>query len=284
MRIAERQAPLVRLTAALQTAARRPPALALAQRGSVADTVHVRALLASTLPQVRARTAALRAEAAAAERLRAEARLAIGALSRSRSALAGERRALSALEEEQRRRSANLTDLAVAEGTRALAFSEAARDLTEQAERSGFQAQVRSRLAALPPPPPRPGGPPAQLPTADYRLPVTGRLVEGVGELSDAGVHARGLTLAVAPAVTVSAPRAGTVRFARPFRDYGGVVILDHGRGWTTTLTGLGSIAVAQGATVAAGDALGTAPPRGGEIGLELRRGGRPTAVTSLIE
>src|SRR3954470_11809911 len=46
-RLAEKQAPLIRLTAALQTMARRPPALALVQPGSLDDVVHVRALLAS---------------------------------------------------------------------------------------------------------------------------------------------------------------------------------------------------------------------------------------------
>jgi hypothetical protein len=52
-RLAERQAPVVRLTAALQTMARRPPALALVQPGSVDEVVHVRSLLASTLPVIR---------------------------------------------------------------------------------------------------------------------------------------------------------------------------------------------------------------------------------------
>ena len=61
-RLAARQQPLIRLTAALQVMARRPAALALVQPGSVADTVHVRSLLAATLPEIRRRTAALRGE------------------------------------------------------------------------------------------------------------------------------------------------------------------------------------------------------------------------------
>ena len=64
-RLARQQEPLIRLTAALQTMGRRPPALALVQPGTVADLVHVRSLLASTLPQVRARWRKMR-------RLRAE--------------------------------------------------------------------------------------------------------------------------------------------------------------------------------------------------------------------
>ena len=49
-RLAASQGSLIRLTAALQTMARRPPALALIQPGSLNEVVHVRALLASSLP------------------------------------------------------------------------------------------------------------------------------------------------------------------------------------------------------------------------------------------
>jgi len=47
-RLAERQGPIVRLTAALETMTRRPAALALVQPGSVRDAVHVRSLLAAS--------------------------------------------------------------------------------------------------------------------------------------------------------------------------------------------------------------------------------------------
>src|SRR3546814_9500686 len=83
-RLAERQGPVIRLTAALQMMARRPPALALVQPGSLDDAVHVRALLASTLPVIRARTAALREEVEAGNQLRDQAALAKAALVDSR--------------------------------------------------------------------------------------------------------------------------------------------------------------------------------------------------------
>ena len=53
--------------------ARRPPALALVQPGSLDEVVHVRSLLASTLPVIRARTAGLRAEMARGDALRRQA-------------------------------------------------------------------------------------------------------------------------------------------------------------------------------------------------------------------
>ena len=61
-RLAERRVPLVRLTAGLQKLARRPLALGILRPGSLRETVYLRALLETTLPEVRRRTAALRSE------------------------------------------------------------------------------------------------------------------------------------------------------------------------------------------------------------------------------
>src|SRR3546814_21159363 len=50
VRLAERQEPIARLTAALQMLSRRPTATALVQPGSISDLVHLGAVLASVLP------------------------------------------------------------------------------------------------------------------------------------------------------------------------------------------------------------------------------------------
>ncbi|MBH1992786.1 MAG: metalloendopeptidase, partial [Sphingomonadaceae bacterium] len=69
-RLAVKQEPVVRLTAALQMMARRPLALALVQPGSVTDAVHMRAVLGQVLPVIQQRTARLRAELDASRALR----------------------------------------------------------------------------------------------------------------------------------------------------------------------------------------------------------------------
>jgi hypothetical protein len=61
-RLAEKQEPTARLAAALQTAARRPLALSALQPGSLKEVVYMRAVLDSAVPQIRARTAGLRAD------------------------------------------------------------------------------------------------------------------------------------------------------------------------------------------------------------------------------
>ncbi|HEY0113946.1 MAG TPA: peptidoglycan DD-metalloendopeptidase family protein [Allosphingosinicella sp.] len=281
-RLAEQQGSLVRLTAALQTVARRPPALALVQPGSLNDAVHVRALLASSLPAIRARTAGVRAEVARGNALKREAELAVARLKESQTDLQRRRVALAQFEQRQRARSETLLQTALGESDRALAFGEEARELAALAGTRQFQAELSRRLAELPGPVLRPGTSPAvERRGGAYRLPVEGRLVTGTGEISDAGVHARGLSFEVAPGTPVVAPRSGRVAYAGPFRGYDRVVIIDHGGGWTTTLTHLRSVQVTKGQAVQSGQAIGQTGA--GEVGVELRRNGAAFPIALLL-
>jgi septal ring factor EnvC (AmiA/AmiB activator) len=279
-RLAASQGSLIRLTAALQTMARRPPALALIQPGSLDEVVHVRALLASSLPRIRARTAGVRAEIARGEALRGQAREAVVQLGSGRRDLLQRRVALARFEQGQRRRSESLMQSAVQQSDRALAFGEEARDLAALAGTRAFQARLARRLAELPGPVLRPGDAPAGSRPPRYVLPVDGRLLTGTGEISDAGVHARGLTFATSAGAQAVAPRSGRVAYAGAYRGYGEVVIIDHGGGWTTTITQLAGLAVKRGDRVRARQTLGRAA---GEVTVELRKDGRPFPITLLL-
>lgn len=285
-RLAERQGPLVRLVAALQVMARRPAALALIQPGSVDDTVHVRSLLAAALPEIRRRTAALRAEVAQGAALRDRADQARGALQASRAALRDRRVALASFEAAQRTRSSALTGLSLSEGDRALAFGEEARALATDLRSREEQARLAAALAQLPGPAPRPaagGAPEAEPRRLPYRMPVEGRLLVGVGEISDGGVHSRGLTFETAAEARVIAPANGRIAFAARFRSYGNVVIIDHGGGWTSVITNLGGLDVASGQRVARGAALGRAGTGAPRVTVELRRAGRPVPIAQIV-
>ncbi len=154
-----------------------------------------------------------------------------------------------------------------------------------QAALAGLRPSLRDRLAvlrgeiararALGVPAPR---------AAAYRLPVAGDLVTAFGAVSEAGVRSRGLSFAVPPGAPVIAPAGGVVRYAQAFRGYGGTVIVDHGRGWTSVLTGLGTLAVRPGVRLRGGARIGTAR-RGGnrQVTLELRRHGEPVDAAALI-
>lgn len=286
-RLAERQQPVVHMTAALQTMARRPPALALVQPGSIDDVVRVRSLLASTLPVIRSRTAMLRREMAISDRLRRQAETAYASLLAGRQELKTQRLAFARLEVRERERSQRLADSALAQADRALAFTEEARDLTALIGSRGYQEHLSAALAALPGPilrPNTPVRPPHAASAAPrYRLPVEGRLVTGMGEISDAGVHARGLTFETAGETPVIVPRAGHVVYAGPFRSYGTVVIIDHGGGWSTLLANLGGTSVRKGDRVNMNDPLGRTRAGRSQVLVELRRHGRPFPITPLV-
>jgi septal ring factor EnvC (AmiA/AmiB activator) len=115
-------------------------------------------------------------------------------------------------------------------------------------------------------------------------VPVTGKLVTGFGEVSsDAGVTSRGLTWAVPGGADISAPAAGKIVFAGPFRDYGKIVVIDHGDGWSTVLIGLGTLSVTTGQRVGQGALLGAAPQGDDrQVTAELRRKGRPIDPVAL--
>ncbi len=288
-RLAERQGPILRLVAALQSMARRPAVLGLVQPGSTADMVHIRAVLGTTLPVVAARTANVRAELARVRQLRADAQAALASLRDGRARLEGERTALVKLEAGHRLRSQTLGRSALVESDRALALGERAREIVDQMATAGDAREIQAALATLPGPLPRPttpGEPPATRATTltAYRLPVAGRVVSGLGELSATGVRARGLTLACAPNAAAVAPAAGRILYAGPFRAYGGVVIVDHGKGWTSLVTGLASIAVRVGDTVAQGAPIGRAGAGDApQLTVELRRRGRPMDLAQLL-
>jgi len=286
VRLAAEERPTATLLAGLQTLARRPPALALVQPGSLDDLIRTRALLASTMPAIAARTQGIRAQLAESTRIERQARLAAQSLRARQADLAAERRKLAVLEAASLRERQTYVDAALGEGDRALALGEDARAIVSRSQQQRQDAAVASALAQLSGPVLRPGtraAPPRTGSRPRYILPVDGRVLIGAGEISAAGVHARGVTLATDSEAEVVAPAAGRVVFAAPFRSYDGIVILDHGAGWTTTITNLATLDVVPGDSVGRGDTLGAAGSGRPEITVELRRGGRPVPIAPLL-
>lgn len=289
-RLARKQKPLVKLTAALQKFARRPLVFAVLRPGTTRDVVYMRAMLASALPQVERRTAALRAEIARGQALEREAGQALASFRASESELEARRKELAALETRQRLASRQASGSAAREAERALALAEEARDLDGLIARLDAAGSLREQLAALSGPiirPPRPtesevvtpapavaagaGSPPA-----GYQLPVAGRIVAGFGAVSADGARSQGVTLVPPGAAQVVSPAAGRVVFAGPYRGYGQIVIVEHAGGWTSLVTGLKRIDVAVGDRLLGGSPLGIAAPDRSSVTLELRRKGEP--------
>lgn len=109
-------------------------------------------------------------------------------------------------------------------------------------------------------------------------LPVGGVLAHAYGDRR-AGPLWRGVTVLVHNPGTVRAPRRGRVVFASPFRDFGPLLILDHGDGYHTLIAGMDRIDVTVGTEVGVGRAVGrlvAGPGRPRRLYIELRRHGEP--------
>ena len=71
------------------------------------------------------------------------------------------------------------------------------------------------------------------------------------------------------------APADGTIAFAGPFRRHDGVVIIDHGRGWMTLMTGIRT-KLRKGERIRLGEPLGRAL---GPVSVELSTNGTPVSA-----
>ena len=288
--MAARQAPLVRLTAALELIARRPPIFGLLRPGSLRDTVYLRAVLTTMAPEVQRRTEGLRGEIDKARALRQSQATTIESLRTSATVLAERQRTLAELEGQQRLASRQAQSNAARETDRAMALAEQTRDLGGLMAQLDSENALRDALAALPGPVLRPANPGANagvaqaLDTApgtttsaglNWILPVAGRLGSGFGSRGESG-PSRGIMLLPQPGALVISPAAGRVAFAGPYRGYGRIMIIEHPGGWATLITGLARIDKAVGDTLLQGAPIGLAESSRPAVSVELRKDGVP--------
>ena len=272
-RLEEEQRPVSSLLAGLAVMAERPPLLALADGGGTDDLVKVGVLLDSTLPVIRERTRALSFQLYQGQRLEATANGARRDLEHSRQELVARRQQFARLQERALEQSLATGGKALSEGDVSIAAAEQIERL--QGEQSGTRSarELAGLLASERPAPPRPfapAGPKPSLPFA-YGLALDAPAIEGFGAVNESGVRSRGTNFASARGALVSAPADGIVRFSGPFRDYDGILILDHGGGWMSLLVNLSS-PLKVGDRVSLGDPLGRAL---GPVEVELSHNGQ---------
>lgn len=294
LRIAQRQEPVVRLTAALQLMSRRPLVFSLMRADTLRETVYLRAVLETMLPEVQRRTAGLRSEIVRGRVLQDKARRAASALKASEEGLNLRRQQLVAVESRQRIASRSAQGVASREADRALALAEDTRDIASLMQRLQADGALRSQLAALPGPVPRPDRPGSMLVVDDHVpvrpaagglswiMPVSGRIVSGFGDTAG-GARSIGVTLAPSAGAQIVAPAAGRVAFAGDYRGFGRIVIIDHDGGWTSLITNLGRLDVGVAAKVLQGSPLGLAGPGRPTVTIELRKDGEPINPLALI-
>lgn len=191
-------------------------------------------------------------------------------------------------------------DESAATERRATEFAERADSLRAlmarlEAERAAAEARARAEAAraekerrrhAKPPAPEEASVPASHNPLL---VPVTGTLVRGWGQPTEAG-PAAGLTYRAAPKARVVAPCDGRVAFAAPFRSYGKLLILDCGAGTDAVLSGFDRLDVHPGQSLRRGQPVGVMPgwdpaSQGDRptLYVELRRRGEPVNPAPLM-
>ena len=275
--LARQRAPLAGLLAGLATMGRRPPLLAIADGASIAQLVRVRALIDGTMPLIAERSRKLQAELGEGRRLAAKAEDARQALASARAELVTKQTRFAALEAKANARAAELRASAAGAEDQWLAGGESLLDLRGEAAAAAEARRSARALAATPLAPPRPFAPDSRRSPAPlaYALPTRAPVIEGLGSVSPAGVRSRGIRFATPRGSAIAAPAAGTVLFANAFREHDGVIVIDHGRRWTSVLVNVAPV-VRRGEQVAAGAPLGRAL---GDVQLELREGAEPRSA-----
>lgn len=107
--------------------------------------------------------------------------------------------------------------------------------------------------------------------------PAAGPVVISYGEETAKGVTSKGITIKTRNLAQIVAPFDGAVVFAGPFRGYGNMIIIEHGKGYLSLLSGLSEMDCEIGQILLAGEPVGQMPANGeAKLYMEIRKDSHP--------
>lgn len=313
-RLSRQRGQLAGILVALQRVARYPPEALITQPMPPGDTVRSAILLRAVVPQIEQRAARLRDDLeslAKARRGIAEKKSQLTSvttgLEKERQRLAvlfGQKTALKhRMSAKQRAEARRLKSLAGEAATLRELLNKlnkgprrpkrsAAKTETAEPEEAPIPGSPETSAASLAQPLAAPGtlekivGLPAGLtgaPITSQRgklvLPAVGRIIRRYGQRTKTGLKRKGITFETRPGAQIVAPYEGRVVYADKFRKYGELLIIEHGEGYHSLLSGLARIDSMMGQWVVAGEPVGVMgrPSRQKpQLYVELRRHGQP--------
>ena len=107
-------------------------------------------------------------------------------------------------------------------------------------------------------------------------LPARGRIIQKYGDTTLGGSSAKGLTMETRPGAQIISPFDGTVLFAGEFKGYGNLIIIEHGDGYHSLLSGLTRIDCIVGQNVLTGEPVGImSDEKNNKLYMEFRQDGQ---------
>ncbi len=301
-RLSAQRGQLAGILVALQRVARYPPEALMMQPISPADTVRSAILLRAAVPEIKRSAFRLREDLESLAKARREMAEKKAQLTSVTAGLEKERKRLAVLFGQKTAVKYRTLTARKAETRRLKSLSgEAAtlRELLQKLNKARPRLDPRAQPRRKPsksgesmaktdtfvPPetvlglPPGLTGAPISGQRGKLPPPVVGRIIGRFGQMLSTGLTRKGMRLQTAPGAQVVAPYEGRVVYAGKFRGYGELLIIEHGEGYHSLLSGLARIDSTMGQWVVAGEPVGVMGRPDGRkpvLYVELRRNGQP--------
>ena len=287
---------MVQIATGLQMLAIRPPELALMEVQTPLNTLRSRMLMGYGLPVVQGTNRQIRSDLAELSRLKADLQEQIVQMRFAQSQLSEQSAQMDRLLQQKAMLQAQyqVSHTQSREKVKTLgAQAKDLKDLLDRLEKEKAariakqkalqqQQQQQQRIVQSAPVPtqaPMPVSAPlsGHFAKAKGRLPypIRGTIIGRFGDTTLGGAHSKGITIAGRSSARVVAPFDGTVLFAGPFKNYGQVIILDHGDSYLTLLAGMEAVNPSVGQTVLAGEPIGQMKIAKAELYIEIRHEGQ---------
>lgn len=281
---------IVELVAAVERLSKRPAVLSLLKPGDALTTARSTSLMASLIPAIDTKASKLRTDLAQLNAIQTRLSNERFNLKDGLELLTKNQQKLASLFESRRAEAGQASARARALARELEAFSREANSLRDLIAKLEQQAAKQRSLAARRDTPDTIERPFSSLGKALSELkgqlpyPAVGAISQRFGTRDGVG-RAKGIRIKTRRNAQVISPYDGSVVFAGPFRNYGLLLIIDHGGGYHSLLAGFETLQSSIGQWVLMGEPIGTMPSGTNQAGsdelyLELRRSG--TAINPL--